>query len=1195
MKQRITKVFFVFALWLLAPFCAMAQQYNVSYNETEIEQVISDLRKKTGYDFVYQKQIIENVAPVTCTYNDLTLAQLLDRIIYTQAGLDYEIVDKSIILSKQKENAEFFKKIVSGMVRDENQEPIVGAIVALEGTNTYASTDVDGQFAITVEGKNPILNVSFMGMKDYTVRVNSQPHPFFVITMEPNATLLEEVLVTGYQNIKRESATGSYQTITSEDMDSRHSSTIIQDLEGRIPGMMSYDNGLSGDGEAALTIRGTGSFQARTNPLVVVDGLPIEGSIETVNPYDIESIVVLKDASAAAIYGARASNGVIVITTKQAQDSKITVDFSADITISEKNDYSNYRWINAADLIKLEKYNFDYVLGLGEESDAFTSLQERYDTNPIAMSLVSRQLMANYRGEISSEQMNKTFEAWSKNDYRKEWQDAAERNNVLQQYNLAVRSKSKNLASSLVVNYRGDNTGRVNESNKALAINYKGDLTVTKWLNVNFGVNIINQNQKNHISSSWSGMNSFAPYQSMFNPDGSRAGMEADVYLGEESLLNPDYGFKPVTYNLLDELDMNFNKTRTTNIRSFVHANVDILPGWSASAQFQYEDISSRRESHYEADSYDMRFLYNSYTMEETSEEFDWDLEDYVTTSVIKHHIPNGGRLDTYNLQQDYYTFRAQTQYSNIIKEKHAIEAVAGFEFRETRSRSNQNLLLGYDEQTQTNSNGLLNYGYYTEIYGSPNALGENYSAYGAPEASSFKTTDVLHRFYSLYFSGNYTYDSRYSLSASVRLDKTDLFGADPKFRGRPLWSVGLSWNINNESFMENIDWIDVLKLRASYGLTGNIDSSVSSYLTATIDINGLSGDKYAALDTPPNDQLRWEKTESWNAGLDFSILKNRLMGSIDVYNKYGSDLLTVVDLDPTTGFNQLTINNGEMVNRGVEIQLDGTILRPAKKKGLGINASLSFSYNKNKVTKVNHKPTSGYEALSPYTLHEGYPIHSLFSYRFAGLVSEGDLQYFSWKKANGEISTTDINYEDFTVDDVVFSGSLDPEYMASFTPEISYAGFTLSAMLTYYGGHYMRARTSDWSTSGDQYGFRDGGGVPKAYLDYWENGQDKTKYVANGYPGGYFNVIGNAQYMDTNVVPADYFKLRNLTLSYNFSKRICNALGMSNLRIRAQMNNFNSWYMNSVGIDPEANSAADGSDTRKTPRSYTMSLQFTF
>ena len=168
--------------------------------------------------------------------------------------------------------------------------------------------------------------------------------------------------------------------------------------------------------------------------------------------------------------------------------------------------------------------------------------------------------------------------------------------------------------------------------------------------------------------------------------------------------------------------------------------------------------------------------------------------------------------------------------------------------------------------------------------------------------------------------SGNYVYDSRYALSASYRVDKTDLFGADPKFRGRPLWSVGLSWNAHNESFMRDLTWLNILKLRASYGLTGNIDPNSTSYLTAKIGTNSITGNKVGYLQTPPNDQLRWEKTATWDFGLDFSLLDNRLMGSFDYYHKSGSDLLTVTDLDRTTGWLSLTINSGNMVNQGVEV-----------------------------------------------------------------------------------------------------------------------------------------------------------------------------------------------------------------------------------------------------------------------------------
>ena len=572
--------------------------------------------------------------------------------------------------------------------------------------------------------------------------------------------------------------------------------------------------------------------------------------------------------------------------------------------------------------------------------------------------------------------------------------------------------------------------------------------------------------------------------------------------------------------------------------------------------------------------------------------EEDWDTGEMISTRSIKHHIPDGGRLDTKTSEGAFYTFRLQTDYQKIFAQKHMVEGAAGFEFREINTKTNGNILMGYDDQTQSNSTNLINYGQLKEMEGQISALGPNYTLYGAPTSSDFITTDELHRFYSLYLTGGYTYDLRYSATFSFRVDKTDLFGADPKFRGRPLWSTGLSWNLHNEEFLKNNSWIDILKLRFSYGLMGNIDQTVCSYLTASIGVNDINGNKVATLDTPPNDQLRWEKTTSWNAGFDFYLLRNRLYGSFDWYYKKGSDLLTVTDLDPTTGWGQLTINNGEALNRGIELQLSGVIVKPAKYQGLEIQATAGFTYNKNKVTKVSHLPATGAEALLGYTLHEGYPINSIFSYDFAGMVTEDNIQYFSWRGADGNIYTSDINSEEFTVDDAVFCGGLDPKYMASFTPEIRYGGFTLSAMLSYYGGHYMRARVDDWSSEGNLYGYNQLSGIdaiPASYLNYWRSGE-QTLYPANGYLGG-SNIVGDYRYMNANVVPADFIKLRNVVLGYSFPRRICQRIGINMLRLRFQANNLATWKKNNLGVDPEANNPLNGSTLLRAPRSYTMSL----
>lgn len=1152
-----------------------AQTLSVSYKNKPLEEVLTDLKQKTDYNFVYQKQILEGTRPITATYNQMSLAAILDRVLFNN-GLDYEITRQTVIIRPaDKDN---FKKVVSGRVLDENGDPMPGVNVRIKETTVGVATGIDGEFSIPVEGKNPVLVFSFVGMLDKEMRVTRETQNPVTVRMESDMAMMEEVIVTGYQNLKRENATGAYQLISAKDMDSRYTTDIVSSLEGKIPGLVSYNNGLK-SGEDALTIRGVGSFQAKTSPLIVVDGLPIEGSLETVNRYDIENITVLKDASAASIYGARASNGVIVITTKRAHQEKLSIDISADLTVSEKQRYDNYEWANASELLELERYNFDYVVG---NKDAYQNLLGQYNSKRGILSPITLLMMDHHTGKISTDVYDVQIAEWKQNDYRKEWQEVMQRKQLVHQYNVAMRTMGKYLNSSIVINYKGDNTGMTRQHDNTLNLNYKGDVKlIDDVLTLSVGLNLIRENSKTHADYfGFKGMHAFAPYLSMYNPDGTPASMKADVDLNEPSLSNPDFGLKSEAYNLLDEARRNFTKSNRTNLRSFVHATLDVLPCLNLNARFQYEDIAYKSERYFEKESYDMRHLYNLFT------------------SQGVHYIPEGGMLNVDTENGAYYTFRTQANYGQEFNEKHAVEAAAGFEYRETKTRSTHTILLGYDDQTQSNLTNMVNFKDIKDLQATD--LGVNYSPVGSSpvddisgDGVGFRTSETLHRFYSLYFTGGYTYDKRYSASFSWRVDKTDLFGADPEFRGRPLWSAGLSWNLNNEAFIKGITWLDVLKLRASYGLTGNIDSSVSSFLTASLSINDITGTKMGELNTPPNDQLRWEKTASWNAGVDFSFFSNRLSGSLDWYRKYSSDLLTLTDIDPTTGWSTLTINNGEALNMGVELALNGDILPAEDRRSLGISASLSFAYNKNEVKAIEHQEPDGYRSMN--TLHKGRPVNSLYSWRFAGyMTDEFGYQQRGWYKADGSISTSNVGGSEFTPEDVVFSGSLDPKYVGSFTPQIAWNGFTLAAMCSFYGGHKMRARTSDYETAGNAMGYAVDAPVVRGLLNYWKS-EDKDAYRANGYPG--MSGVENqyTDYMDCTVVPADYLKIRNIVLAYDFSKTLCSRLGMNAMRLRFQMNNVVTWARNKWNIDPEAVNPYNGTTLDEVPRSYTVSLNINF
>ncbi len=1184
---------FLITVGLLMPFASLAKDYDVILKNVSAETAINILKKETGYDFVYQKPLLRNITQrFSGHYTAQNVESLLDDIIGKRMGLDYEIVDKNVILREAgTKSSAFTSRTINGVVRDENDEVLPGAYINVKGTDIAAVTNIDGAFSIEVTKEHPEIEVYFFGMKPYKVKITAATKSPLNITLDTNYSILDEVVVTGYQNLKRENATGAYQVISSKDMERRFTNTVAENLEGKVPGLVTNTQE---DGENAIVIRGVGTLNAKTSPLVVVDGLPIEGGLETVNPYDIANITVLKDAAAASIYGARASNGVIVITTKQAKSERISIDFNTDITISEKRDYSNFGWASAADIVELEKYNFDYMK-ICPDQLAMDGLISTYNSRKQQLTSVIRTLMSNYMGDMSDSEMNSALARYASSDYRKEYQDAFETNRLIQQYNLGIRVPGKTLSSSIVLNYKRDNLGLQRESNNALTFKYRGDLKAAKWLDVSLGVNVISERAKSHVERPF--INSYSPVMSMYNADGSLADMTEGIYDTLDAMHNPDFGLKSLWYNPIDEMDMAVQNTRRTNIRTYVQATAKILPGWNVSGHFQYEDIYYKSNAYREASTYAMRELYNLYTgrtvvmVDEFDE--DWNIIT-VPRETIVHNIPDGGRLDQLTSEGAYYTFRLQTHFNRILWGMHSIDVLGGFEYRDLHDKTSSNVYLGYDDQTQQNSNAFVNYRDLVNLQGSASIMGDIYRMYGAPDATNFATSDILHRYYSLYFTGNYVYDSRYALSGSWRIDKTDLFGTDPKFRGRPLWSIGASWNMHNEPFLHDQEWISALKPRISYGLTGNIDSSVSSYLVASLAQNTINGSNMANLETPPNDKLRWEKTATWNAGLDFAFWNFRLAGTIDYYHKKGTDLLASTDLDPTTGWNSLTINNASTLNQGIELQLTGRILEQTSRNSLGITATANFSYNKNKVLKVNHKAATGYENLMSYTFHEGYPVHGLFSYDFAGLqVDDNGMQYFTWRDHNGEVHNSEITLDSFTPEDVVYSGSLDPKYVGSFTPEISYGGFSLSAMMSYYGGHVMRVNTDEWTCEGSQYGYGSTSfidAIPASYLNFWRTG-DATKYPANGYPGE--NVVGKfyGKFGNTNVVPADYLKVRNIVLTYEFDSRLTRKIGIQQARLRFQMNNVATWARNKHGKDPEAVNAYNGSNLTRAPRSYTFSL----
>lgn len=1162
MKRPILLILLV----LLLPVTLLAKDYTATFNRSDARATLQIITQATGYDFVYKQGLIDGITEtVDGTYKNVSINELLDNTVLSQLGLSYKIVDKSISLKKA--TAEELSRTIRGVVIDEEGEPLPGASVLVKGTTNGVSTNIDGEFEIKIDGKNPVLQVSYVGMHatDYRLTAANTSKPLR-ITLKANAAIMDEVVVTGYQNIKRENATGAFQQISSADLNTRSVSNLTSNLEGKVAGMVVYND--------EIQIRGTGTLKASTSPLVVVDGLPINGSLSDINPYEIDKITVLKDAAAAAIYGARASNGVIVVTTKRGVSDKLSVEFNADFSVFERRNYEDLGYCTAAELIELEQYNFDWIKN---RPDDFSSVESSYGRYKGTWNPLNRMMMEHHYGNVSDADYNRQLAEWRNNDYIGDWSDFMEHNRFEQRYNLAIRTRSKVLNNNLVVNWTGDNTSLVNSYDNKLSLRYLGDLNLTKWFTASAGLQIDNLRQKGRYSDyDDTDYDSFPRYLSFYNADGTPASLQNRVDLNEPSLSNPNLGLKDESFVPVDEMLLNTTKYRETYTRAFVHLNFFPVPELKLSGMFQYEDITSKREDLQDGESYVRRHWYNLFT------------------SGGKHYMPEGGLMHETNAEANYYTFRTQASYNKTFVDRHEISAIAGYEYRKTRSRNSSFEMYGYDEKTLTNGNGSMNFYDMTKLKSTD--LGSNYNSnvyFYTTDLATF--TDTEHKYISYYATLNYTFDHRYSVSGSYRIDQSDLFGADKKFTRRPLWSAGASWNAQNEAFLRDHTWIDMLKPRISYGVTGNINSNYSSYMTARIYNHSDTGDKYAKINTPPNDQLRWEQTKTFDVGIDFGFFGYRLNGSFDYYDKRGSDVLSQVDTDPTTGWSSVNMNNACTRNRGFEIQLNGEILHASRPSQVGLRAEFALAYNNNKVTSINHTATSGYQALKSTDYKQDYPVNSLYSFIYDGVrYDDNGYQQIYWLKADGTAQSAGLTSKTFEPGDVVFSGSLDPKWSGSFTPTVSWQRFSLSAMTAFYLGHKFRPNFEKWHFSTS---YTYGRSAPKVYLDYWRaTPEERQNIIGNG------QVMNNTEmywedpyYSDQNIDKADYLKLRNIVLTYNFAEKVCRKIGLSSLRLRAQMNNVATWLANKEGIDPERVDALTGKWNFGTPRSYTFSINANF
>lgn len=1162
LTMKLTTLLLIISI-LQVSASSFAQKLSLQEKNASLSTVLKEIRKQSGFDFVVTTATLNASKPVNINVKNQDIGEVLTSIFNDQP-LEYKIEDKLVVVSMKEKG--FLDKVISvfkaidvyGKVVDETGYPAPGVTVTVKGTNNQTSTDKDGLFTLKAVQPNDILVFSSIGMDTVEVPVNNRTT--VTVSMKAKVNNLKEVTInTGYQIIKQEQSTGATVTVGSAELEKRYTPNIIDRLEGQVPGLVNY--------RGTTTIRGVGTINANQSVLYVVDGLPIEGSIANINPYDVESITVLKDAASAAIYGIRAANGVIVVVTKKAKNNRTTVEVDGNVTITQKPNI-DYNLLTPSQQVDFESSYYKYYYantGGAYGSTAAAVTKTGSDIN--AGNSITPVQYAYYQlaqGQITQSQLDAQLAGFRLNDFRKQFKDNALRNDVLQQYNLAVRSGSAKFQSNLIVNFKNDNSGIINAYNKQLNIFYKGGYQVSKWLDVNYGVNGVLSYIKASNSNFATSATNVSPYLQLLDANGNRVYYTTSDY----NMYNTNTATQPLysqLVNHLDELGKDMADTKQTNTRYFVNLNAKIIDGLTFTPQFQYENNLTAVSAYSESDSYIMRYLKSVYTT----------------------MLPaNGGKLATTNTTADYWTARAQADYKKSFG-KNAIDVIAGTEFRQSRTKGVGGLLLGYDDQLQSQSTTSVNFPALFAYNASTGfKLGYNplglYNTYIAGPIAVIPET--VHRTNSNYANATYTYDNKYNAFGSYRIDYADVFGLDEKFRGKPLWSSGVSWNIHNESFMSDVNWVSFLKFRATYGITGNINQGVSSFLTANSSlINAVTNLPSSVVTNAANPDLRWEKTTTTNLGIDFALFKNRLNGSFDWYRKKGTDLLVTQRIDASEGFTSQIINNGSLLNNGLELSLQYSWFKPGRADGLGWSTTLVLSQNNNKIIYVDQV------AATPILLAQGgykvgYPVNSLFSFQYKGLTSTGQPQ---WLKADGTLTTTGLTSSDLNA--VVFSGGKDPKITTALTNEVRYKGFSLYVLAVYYGGQYLRSQYPDPYT-GFPYG-----SMPSYILNSWTPSNPNTlnpgfgQYAPGVYPGTSPIPANHLAYSDAFVIHGDFIKIRTMSLGYQLPRLMAAKLGSSGVKLSFQLNNPKAlWLKNKINVDPETGGAA-------IPTSYVFGANFNF
>lgn len=1147
-----------------------SQTFTMNLQNVTLEKVFKEIKKQSDFYFLYNNAEIKKVGKLSVRVDGASIDETLDAALKS-TQFSFKIFDKTIVLNPKTETvpqlrekvtpfSNFFAD-VKGKVVNESGEPIEGVTVKVKGTNNATSTNAKGEYTLTeISGTVTLI---FSGTNVETKEVLAVPNSNNTVVLKTKVSELESVDVasTGYQTISKEHATGSFDVVGQKILSKRPVSNISTALQGLVAGVQASENL---DGSVQFLIRGNSSLYANQAPLVVVDGFPISSSnFSDINPNDVESITVLKDAAAASIWGARSANGVIVITTKHSKigANKVNIELNAFTRVSDYIDLNHtLAQANSSDQVAYERLAWDKNWVFGPYTNSFSDIGN-------SLTLAQELLFANKNGLINTSQMNSSLDSLSKINNRPQLKNQLLQRGIINQFNINVSSATVRNKSYASFMYEKRDEGVIKSGYDRFVLNFNNQFKLTNFLEFSFGGNI--QYKKTENSGPSVGeIKQLSPYETLLNNDGNFSVNLNGWNRQQQSYLPLNkFPYSDWSYNLLREVQNRkiTNEDLSTRIQGGV--TIKIIKGLTLDSKIQYEKRKSDNDNYYNDESFYVRSTVNSLTTYNNT-----------TQAVGISYIPKGGILRSNTTQLESYDIRNQLNFNRTFNTKHNVAAIAGMEV---------------SQYLNTSRTAPWVYGYFPEklqstvpIYGYGSSVNQFKDFRGYDATISGGTTNFgwgLDRYVSYYGNASYNYNSKYTISGSIRNDASNFITDDPKLRRSPFWSVGSMWNIKKEDFLQNVNFLNRLNMRITYGKNGNVEKSTSTKTLVNVSTSPSSstGTITATVSNFGNPFLRWERTSTTNIGFDFGMFKNKFSGKIDFYNKLGKDIVGDVTLPAVTGTRTQRFNNAEIINRGFEVEFN---YNASLTKSLDYTSSLTYAYNWNRINNLFYPRQYVYEVLDN-SFVQGRPVGSVYSFTYLGMIDSvpnvagpgGVPQPFDdIALYNRGLGLPFLNYEGTNV----------PPHTLGWLNTFNYKGLNLTMLfIGKFGGLYRNNSFNSATTIGSGKTF-----VDQYVRDVFE-GNPNIPGFAKYNNQNLYRWDRYAPYLNTLVESSSYLEFKELTLDYTLPVKISQKVQMKNLKIFAQVRDLGLiWAANKKGYNPDW---LPGSNKPLT--SYLLGINFKF